>query len=179
MRKCSSNALQGPRSPRQPSRLMSFAAALALFGMVSHAHAAASAKEQWGTFKDNGCVSFNGRKIRIYSSVLWGIPWGDSWELACSNVPASVTMPGWKKGVYFSHPTLCVTASAVDALATVSFVLDVGGLATAQPELAVGGALVGATALFMHNAGAGGLNEWGVFYVEVPVKDNPDVPNCP
>jgi hypothetical protein len=59
--------------------------------------------KHWGDFKDDGCMNWRthcGKKQ--YSSVLWGIPWGESWEEACANMPADVG------GTHFDHPSNCV-----------------------------------------------------------------------
>jgi len=53
---------------------------------------------QWGPFKSSGCSATG---FRQYSAVLWDIPWGQSWEQACSNMPADVA------GLHFEHPTRC------------------------------------------------------------------------
>jgi hypothetical protein len=107
----------------------------------------------WGDFKDNGCVDLgDGRKARSYSAILWDIPSGANWEEACSKMPADIN------GVHFDHPTICVKTNIVDAL---SFAALVVGLKTG-----VGGAILGAAALIISQAGIGALNMWGVFYVE-------------
>lgn len=53
----------------------------------------------WGDFSNDGCYSDG---VRRYSSILWDIPWGYSWETACANEPATVG------GYSFSSPTACV-----------------------------------------------------------------------
>ncbi len=40
--------------------------------------------------------------IRVYSAILWDIPWGASWESACKQAPATVG------GMSLSHPSVCV-----------------------------------------------------------------------
>src|SRR6476660_805923 len=42
----------------------------------------------WGSIGDDGCVEDTG--YRQYSAILWGIPWGQSWEQACFTYGASV-----------------------------------------------------------------------------------------
>ncbi len=120
----------------------------------------ALAAQHWGSFKDNGCVSGKGRKFHVYSSVLWGIPWGASWEVACSKMPARV------HGQNFSHPTACVKASVVDAIGIAGTVLGVAGIV--YPPAGVVGTVVGASAIAMDKGGVGALNMWGVFYVQDP-----------
>jgi hypothetical protein len=55
----------------------------------------------WGTFEADSCTSTD---YRQYSAILWNIPWGQSWEQACANMPATIN------GYYFSHPSRCVNA---------------------------------------------------------------------
>ena len=131
------------------------AAALMMCALANPAHAM-----NWGTFKDNGCVTYKNGKFRVYSSVLWGIPPGHSWEVACAKMPAKVG------GQHFAHPTACVKTSVVDAVGITSAVLGVPGLFF--PPAGVAGAVIGASAIAMDKAGIGGLNMWGVFYVQSP-----------
>ncbi len=56
----------------------------------------------WGTFKNDGCKSSG---IRKYSSVLWGIPSGASWEAVCNDTSATVA------GQYFSSPSRCINTN--------------------------------------------------------------------
>jgi hypothetical protein len=53
----------------------------------------------WGDFKDDG-MKPNG--FRQYSSILWDIPSGQSWENTCAITPATI------RGHYFPRPTRCV-----------------------------------------------------------------------
>lgn len=53
----------------------------------------------WGTISAGAC---EGDGVRTYSAILWDIPWGQSWETACANQPATID------GQYFSRPTRCV-----------------------------------------------------------------------
>ncbi|HET9451879.1 MAG TPA: membrane dipeptidase, partial [Aggregicoccus sp.] len=53
----------------------------------------------WGSFQDDGCRV---EGVRQYSSILWNIPNGYSWEAACAETPATVA------GQYFSRPSRCV-----------------------------------------------------------------------
>ncbi|MDQ8036167.1 MAG: GYF domain-containing protein [Pedobacter sp.] len=52
----------------------------------------------WGPFKRDGIVRPG---VRQYSSILWGIPFGQSWENACANMPATIN------GIYFPRPSRC------------------------------------------------------------------------
>lgn len=54
---------------------------------------------RWGDFQKDG-QSKPG--FRQYSSILWDIPWGVSWEQTCNNMPAVV------RGHQFSRPTRCI-----------------------------------------------------------------------
>lgn len=116
--------------------------------------------EKWGSFKNNGCVTSQGRKFRVYSAVLWDIPWGKSWELACSQMPAKVA------GQRFTHPTACVKTSVVDAIGITAAVMSFPGMV--YPPLGAAGAVIGASAIAMDKGGVGALNMWGVFYVQDP-----------
>jgi hypothetical protein len=40
----------------------------------------------WGSLKDDGCV---GPGLHRFSAVLWEIPWGKSWEVACASTPGA------------------------------------------------------------------------------------------
>lgn len=119
---------------------------------------------RWGTFKDNGCVAIDGRGIgmRSYSSVLWGIPPGQSWEGTCAVTGATVA------GRRFSHPTACVKADlkeAAEVTRTVAKVVGRVAKATRHPKLYLAAkttALVAAITKSVNPA----LNIWGVFYVE-------------
>jgi len=44
----------------------------------------AFAGQHWGPFKDDGCQAADSKQ---FSSILWDIPWGESWEQACWNTP--------------------------------------------------------------------------------------------
>lgn len=79
---------------------------LALLALASPA---AAQDLHWGDFKDNGCINPVTRPgLRAYSSVLWGIPFGASWEDACASAPAPFS------GVTLAHPTVCVNTSLAD-----------------------------------------------------------------
>jgi len=55
---------------------------------------AAQAEVRWGDWKKDGCSKPG---YRQYSSVLWDIPWGASWEMTCSKT--GVTKNTGKKGL--------------------------------------------------------------------------------
>jgi hypothetical protein len=124
------------------------------------------AELRWGTFKDNGCVIFDskGWGMRSYSSVLWGIPPGQSWEETCARTPATVA------GRRFSHPTACVKADLKDAARVTKAVAKAVANAAKQSKhpkiyLAAKGVALIATITKAVNPA---LNIWGVFYVEDP-----------
>jgi hypothetical protein len=135
----------------------------ALLGVIAFATPAMAA-QHWGSFRDDGCVKYKEGKYRVFKSVLWGIPWGHSWEVACSKMPATITLR--KEKVHFTHPTACVKASVVDALSITGAVLGVGGVA--YPPAGVVGAVLGVTTVALDKSGGGGINMWGVFYVQDP-----------
>jgi hypothetical protein len=122
------------------------------------------AQLRWGTFKDNGCVIFDskGWGMRSYSSVLWGIPPGQSWEATCARTPANVA------GRHFSHPTACVKADLKDTaqvLKTVARLVARAAKHSKHPKIylaAKGTALIATIVKAVNPA----LNIWGVFYVE-------------
>jgi hypothetical protein len=49
----------------------------------------------WGDFQKDNC---SGNGLRQYSAILWGIPWGQSWEQTCMATPATIN------GINFAHP---------------------------------------------------------------------------
>lgn len=126
--------------------------------------APAVAKEHWGKFRYDGCVAYKDGKYRVYKSILWGIPWGHSWEVACSHAAATLIIRGHK--VHFKRPTVCVKSNVVDALGLTGAVLGVAGVAF--PPVGAVGAVVGVSTEVIHRSGAGALNMWGVFYVQDP-----------
>jgi hypothetical protein len=52
----------------------------------------------WGDFKRDGITKPG---FRQYSSILWDIPWNQSWEDSCHAMPATIN------GMYFAHPDRC------------------------------------------------------------------------
>jgi hypothetical protein len=57
------------------------------------------AELSWGKFESNGCV---GDCLRTDYAILWGIPFGQSWEDACSSMSTVINEQ------YFKSPTRCV-----------------------------------------------------------------------
>jgi hypothetical protein len=159
MKDISTIAASSPRV-RLRSRLASWAISAVIAVMACAIAAPALAAEHWGSFKYDGCKTSGSTHFKIYSSVLWGIPFGKSWEVACAKMPARV------HGVYFSHPTACQKASVVDAVSVTGAVLSAGGLV--YPPAKVAGAIVGGSAFILKATGAGALNMWGVFYIQAP-----------
>jgi hypothetical protein len=125
-----------------------FPAALAL---LTFANSASSAGLHWGDFKDNGCVSSDAMPgLRSYSSVLWNIPMGASWEDACDSAQANLG------GVDFPHPAACVNTAAHDPGVESAIA---GGLDTACTVLGIA-----AIAKRGGNAGATAIKEcWQAF----------------
>ena len=64
--------------------------------------AALTSADNWGSFESGRCV---GDGLRQYSSVLNGIPSGESWESHCANGPKTVI-----EGQTFDRPSSCVNA---------------------------------------------------------------------
>ena len=64
--------------------------------------AALTCADNWGSFESGPCV---GDGLRQYSSVLNGIPSGESWESHCASGPKTVI-----EGQTFDRPSSCVNA---------------------------------------------------------------------
>lgn len=124
----------------------------------------AAAAPHWGKFRYDGCVKYKDGHYRVYKAILWGIPWGHSWEVACSKAAATFLIRGRK--VHFKRPTVCVKSNVVDALSLTGAVLGVAGVAF--PPVGAVGAVVGVGTEAINRSGAGALNMWGVFYVQDP-----------
>jgi hypothetical protein len=77
------------------SKILSASVACAVFLVSSQAFAV-----NWGGVQDDGC---NGNGKRQFSSVLWNIPVGASWEKAC----AATSIYDW------GTPSRCVNDSGV------------------------------------------------------------------
>lgn len=112
----------------------------------------------WGDFRDDGIQDLgNGRKVRVYQAILWGIPWGHSWEDACAKQPANIN------GVHFDRPTACVKSSILQPISAILAGISVVGLVFPPVGVAAAVGSVGTSALDL--SGAGALNMWGIFYV--------------
>jgi hypothetical protein len=117
---------------------------------------------KWGDFKDNGCIASN---VRSYSSVLWDIPWGQSWEDTCLRTGATFKMRNGKNAV-FDKPNTCVKAGITDVLDASAFIVGLPGLV--YPPAGVAGVVIGATSYGLKFSDAGALNIWGIFHVGDP-----------
>jgi len=67
----------------------------------------------WGEFQSDACTKQSacdangncvGNGLRQYSAILWGIPWGRSWEAECNETPP----PAVINGVTYPKPSRCV-----------------------------------------------------------------------
>lgn len=77
------------------------AAALLALLLAVMAHTPSYAAPYWGSFKKDSCTQiFPGK--RQYSSILYGIPGGQSWEATCAATGATIN------GETFTRPTRCV-----------------------------------------------------------------------
>ena len=99
--------------------------------------------------------------MRSYSSVLWGIPPGQSWEATCARTPATVA------GKHFAHPTACVKADLKETAEVLKTVAKLVANAAKHRNIPrfisrQGSALVATIVKAVNPA----LNIWGVFYVE-------------
>lgn len=132
----------------------------------------------WGAWADKGCVHVNislsaqgtpsgPRDLRQYTSVLWGIPDGYSWENACKNMP--VRIEAGANSIVRDNADLCMRSTMNDLLKVGTLVAAtaaglIPGLGTAA---AIGVAGTGAAIdLVLSNVEAGGVNMWGVVYVD-------------
>lgn len=77
-----------------------FLLALSLTAAAALTTGTALAASYWGSFKNDGCSANTG--YRQYSAILWGIPWGYSWDTACHNTSATIN------GYGFWGATRCV-----------------------------------------------------------------------
>lgn len=85
--------------PRRGNGRVLIASALLVLASSGQAQAA----PHWGEFKKDHCTKPGHRQ---YSAILWGIPWGKSWQAACDETPAQVN------GTRFSKPTRCKNTRA-------------------------------------------------------------------
>lgn len=69
------------------------------FAILAWAMSCAADGPHWGDFKKDNCTKSG---YRQYSAILWGIPFGASWEKACANQSATIN------GQSFAHPDRCV-----------------------------------------------------------------------
>ena len=125
-----------------------------------------SQASHWGEWKDNGCKYADGVGYREYASVLWGIPWGHSWERACRNKSGSF-LSATGINVSFDRPSGCVKSTIADAA---KFVTSIGsiaiGVVSAGAGAAVGAGALSAVAMLDHTDGWPAVNMWGI--VNVP-----------
>lgn len=124
----------------------------------------AMAQLRWGSFKDNGCLEDAGH--RVYSSVLWGIPEGESWMGTCLKTPATFQFRDGST-LNFPEPSGCTKSSVTELLSIASLIVAVPGLVY-KPAGAVS-LVLGGGALALDKAGKGALNVWGLFHVDDPV----------
>lgn len=81
-----------------------------MYGQFHVRSRACSANLRWGSWKNNGCMlQPKLRGFRSYSSVLWGIPRGVSWEQTCARMPVRLL------GRSFRHSHVCVKTHQGDA----------------------------------------------------------------
>jgi hypothetical protein len=132
----------------------------------------------WGSWADKGCVHVNlslsaqgtpsgPKDLRQYASVLWGIPAGYSWESACKNMP--VRIESGANSIVRDHADLCVRSTLNDLLKVSNLIAATGaglipGIGTAA---AIGIVATGAAIdLVLSNEEVGGVNMWGLVYVD-------------
>jgi hypothetical protein len=59
-----------------------------VFGLILCSSTLAHAAVHWGDLKHEGCPK---KGFRQLSSILWDIPWGQSWEQTCWATPEATT----------------------------------------------------------------------------------------
>jgi len=81
-----------------------------MWGQFIVRSSACRANLRWGSWKNNGCMlQPKLRGLRSYSSVLWGIPRGVSWERTCARMPVRL------RGHRLARPHVCVKTDLSDA----------------------------------------------------------------
>ena len=102
--------------PSLRSRLLSTATLTCAAGLMLAATPASAA--DYGPFQADFCNGENssGQGVRQHSAILWGIPWGYSWEQACAETPAIVN------GQYFYSADRCVNAAGINMWGEVDLV---------------------------------------------------------
>lgn len=81
-----------------------------MWGQFYVRSATCRANLRWGSWKNNGCMlEPKLRGLRSYSSVLWGIPPGVSWERTCARTPVRLL------GHRLARPHVCVKTDLGDA----------------------------------------------------------------
>lgn len=114
---------------------------------------------RWGSWKNNGCmIEPKLRGFRSYSSVLWGIPKGVSWERTCARMPVRL------KGRYFQQPQVCVKTDLSDAAKLTRKVAKFVSRRVPNPKVKL--ALKGVRLVARLVEGINpALNMWGVVYI--------------
>jgi hypothetical protein len=69
---------------------------------AEHSERITLAAPYWGPFRRENCVPGG---LRKYSSIIYGVDWGYSWEAACANTPAYITNADGSTGTY--HAVQC------------------------------------------------------------------------
>jgi hypothetical protein len=114
---------------------------------------------RWGSWKNNGCLlQPNLRGFRSYSSVLWGIPPGVSWERTCANTPVRIA------GRSFRHPHVCVKSDLSDAAKVARKTAKFVSRRVKDPRVKLAMGAVRLTARIVEGVKPA-LNIWGVVYI--------------
>jgi hypothetical protein len=109
-----------------PTRRHAALVAVAITAVTVTAFAAMYWKSPW---KANACTAIGKRQ---YSSRLMDIPWGQSWEQACANMPATI------HGQNFARPTRWSTTPALGESSTRSWIMPALPVGVRGSETAVG-----------------------------------------
>ena len=120
---------------------------------------ACSANLRWGSWKNNGClIEPKLRGFRSYSSVLWGIPPGVSWERTCARTPVRI------QGRAFRHPHVCVRTDLGDAAKLTRKVAKIVSRRVPNPKVKLVLGAVRLTARVVEGIKPA-LNIWGIVYI--------------
>jgi len=139
----------------------------------------------WGAWKQGKCITVplslderglpsGSRLLREYSSVLWNIPPGQSWENACRQKKVEISYGNGQK-FERPNPDLCVKATGNDlfrlstllATSAAGYIKGIGTSASVALDVASVG-----LDLIADSGEVGAFNIWGIVYVA-------DDPTCP
>jgi len=130
-----------------------------MYGQFYVRSRACSANLRWGSWKNNGCMlEVKLRGFRSYSSVLWGIPKGVSWERTCARMPVRL------RGHSLRRSHVCVKTHLTDAAKITRKAAKYVSRRVKHPKVKLA---LGAVRLTMRiiETIKPALNMWGVVYI--------------